>query len=138
MSNNENRRVIAGAFAATALLAGLIFGTPVAQATPDTGSGGAAIDSGSGPRTAGAEHEDGSGAPGPSFDTPVSIPSVGSAPEKPGKDATEEELKAYEKALAEHERQVNARSQAEALEWARIQAKEYRECLARDNENEVC
>ena len=31
MSNNENRRVIAGAFAATALLAGLIFGTPVAQ-----------------------------------------------------------------------------------------------------------
>ncbi|MGC5027449.1 hypothetical protein ACLQ3K_22095 [Tsukamurella sp. DT100] len=119
-------------------LAALLTTPAAAWADPAGAGGGASIDSGSGPRTAGAEHEDGNGVPGPSFDTPVSIPSVGSAPEKPGKDATEEELKAYEKALAEHERQVNARSQAEALEWARIQAKEYRECLARDNENEVC
>ena len=129
MSNNENRRVIAGAFAATALLAGLIFGTPVAQAAPDTGSGGAQIETGSGPRTAGAEHEDGSGVPGPSFDTPVSIPSAGSAPKKPGKDATEEELKAYEKAVAAYEQRVHDQSQAEALERARQIAKEYRECI---------
>lgn len=83
MMKNEDRRIVAGAFAATALLAGLIFGTPVANADPGdttlgTGSPAAAPSSG-----------DGKGSP--SYDTPVSIPSQatqhqgdgGSVPSKP-------------------------------------------------------
>ncbi|GKU42225.1 hypothetical protein [Mycobacterium montefiorense] len=98
----------------------------------------APIDDGSGPRTVGAEIEDGSGTPGPSFDEPVSIPSVGDAPTKPGPGATPDEVKAYEKALAAHEAQVQARDRAVALERARQIAKEYRECIARANPDEVC
>ena len=98
----------------------------------------ASIDDGSGPREVGAQIEDGSGTPGPSFDEPVSIPSVGDAPTKPGPGATPDEVKAYEKALAAHEAQVQARDRAVALERARQIAKEYRECIARAHENEVC
>lgn len=89
----------------------------------------APIDDGSGPRSVGAEVEDGSGTPGPSFDTPVSIPSVGEAPTKPGPDATPDEIEAYEKAVAAHEAQVFARTQTESLERARQIAKAYRDCI---------
>lgn len=98
----------------------------------------APIDDGSGPRSVGAQIDDGSGTPGPSFDTPVSIPSVGEKPAKPDDDATEEEVEAYEKALAAYEAQVQARDRATALERARQIAKEYRECIARANPDEVC
>lgn len=133
-----DRRGIAVMAATGAVLAALIFGTPTAHAEPGGTGGGAQIETGSGPRTAGAELDDASGTPGPSFDTPVSIPSVGDKPEKPGKDATDEELEAYEKAVASYEQRVFARSQAEALEHARQEAQRYRDCLARGNENEVC
>lgn len=106
-----------------AALAALLIPAAPAFAEP------APIDSGSGPRSVGAQIDDGSGVPGPSFDTPVSIPSVGDKPEKPGEDATEEELKDYEKAVAAYERQVNARTQAEAQERARQIAQAYRECI---------
>ncbi|CAM3739125.1 hypothetical protein ACXYTP_19155 [Tsukamurella ocularis] len=89
----------------------------------------APIDDGSGPRSVGAEIEDGSGTPGPSFDTPVSIPSVGEKPSKPGPGATPAEVEAYAKALAAHEAQVSARTQAESLERARQIAKAYRDCI---------
>lgn len=106
-----------------AALAALLIPAAPAFAEP------APIDSGSGPRSVGVQIDDGSGVPGPSFDTPVSIPSVGDKPEKPGEDATEEELKDYEKAVAAYERQVNARTQAEAQERARQIAQAYRECI---------
>lgn len=130
MSNNENRRVIAGAFAATALLAGLVFGTPVAQADPAGTGGGASIDSGSGPRDVGAKIDDGSGTPGPSYDTPISIPSVGSKPEKPGPGATPAEVQAYDKAVKAYEQRVWDRKVAEGAERARQIAKAYSECVA--------
>lgn len=100
----------------------------------------APIDDGSGPRDVGASIDDGSGTPGPSYDEPVTIPSVGPAPEKPGPGATQDEWDDYNAAVAEHDRQVNARAQAQALEAARIAAKAYAECLARnhDNDTEVC
>ncbi|KXP08065.1 hypothetical protein AXK57_16410 [Tsukamurella pulmonis] len=98
----------------------------------------ASIDDGSGPREVGAKIDDGSGTPGPSYDTPVSIPSVGEKPEKPGEDATPAEIRAYEKALAAHEAQVQARDRAVGLERARQEAKRYRECIARGNDAEIC
>lgn len=122
----------AAMMAAGAALAAMIFATPVAHAEP------APIDDASGPPTAGASIEDGSGTPGPSFDTPVSIPGVGEKPTKPDDDATEEEVEAYERALAAYEAQVQARDRATALERARQIAKEYRECIARANPDEVC
>lgn len=124
----------AAMMAAGAALAAMIFATPVANANAAP----APIDDGSGPRSVGAQIDDGSGTPGPSFDTPVSIPSVGEKPAKPDDDATEEEVEAYEKALAAYEAQVQARDRATALERARQIAKEYRECIARANPDEVC
>lgn len=98
----------------------------------------APIDDGSGPRSVGAQIEDGSGTPGPSFDEPVSIPSVGDAPTKPGPGATPAEIKAYEKALAAHEAQVQARDRAVALEHARQEAQRQQECAARGITDEPC
>lgn len=98
----------------------------------------APIDDGSGPRTVGEPAEDGSGTPGPSFDEPIDIPSVGSAPTHPGDDATDEELEAYDAAMRDHRQQMQARANAQGLEAARRAAKAYRECVARANENEVC
>lgn len=125
MMKNEDRRIVAGAFAATALLAGLIFGTPVANADPGdttlgTGSPAAAPSSG-----------DGKGSP--SYDTPVSIPSVtASNPEKPKdlpanatpaeKAEHEKAVKAYTVAKAEYDRQVSVNANAKGAEYARQQA----------------
>lgn len=115
-----------------AALAVMIFATPVAHAEP------APIDDASGPRTVGAEPKDASGTPGPSFDEPVPIPGVGDQPTKPSNNATAEENAAYKKARAAYEAQVAARDRAVALEHARQAAKAYRECIARNNTNEVC
>lgn len=91
--------------------------------------------SGTGPSGA-ASIQDGPGTPGPSFDEPISIPSVGAAPKapkKPGKGATPEEKKAYAEAMekyadakAEHNRQVQAREAAKSLEETRKKDKAYR------------
>lgn len=123
----------AAMMAAGAALAAMIFATPVAHAEP------APIDDASGPPTAGAPVEDGSGTPGPSFDEPVSIPSVGATPTKPGPNATPAQVKAYEAAVKEHDRQVTARMIAQAAEQARQEAKRYRDCINNNPSNtKVC
>ncbi len=111
-----------------------------------TGSGGAPIGeigTGSGGAPVGSIGVRDSGAPigaigtgGPDFSTPVSIPSVGPAPEKPGPGATPAELKAYERAVAEHRSQVQARENALALEWARQQAIAARQAPSANDEGE--
>lgn len=123
------KQCIAAAAAGFAIVAGI--GAP-AWAEP------ANIDDASGPRDAGAEVKDGSGTVGADFDTPTEIPSVGPAPKKPKADATEKEVAEYKTAVAEHERQIQARMQAKGTEHARLAAKAYRECIAHADENETC
>lgn len=112
-----------------ALVVAVAVGVPgVAWAEP------APIDDGSGPRDVGARIDDGSGVPGPSFDTPVSIPSVGEKPVSPGEDATEEEKEEYARALASYEAEVAARDRAVASERARQIARAQKECTRTDHE----
>ncbi|TWS24438.1 hypothetical protein FK268_12680 [Tsukamurella sputi] len=132
MNKHENRRTVAGAFAATALLAGLIFGTPVANADPGVGAdSNSGVSVGTGSPAAGPNPSDGKGSP--SFDVPVSIPAVTAEnPTKPKdlpagatpaeKAEHEKAVKAYEQAKAEYDRQVSANSNAKGAEYARQQA----------------
>lgn len=132
MTTTHRALTFLGTLTAGAMIAASTIATAHAEPAP--------IDDGSSPRDVGAPIEDGSGTPGPSFDEPVSIPTVGPAPVHPGPNATDDELDQYNAALAEHNRQANARDRAEAQEYARLAAKAYRDCLARnhDNDTEVC
>ncbi|WP_019204602.1 hypothetical protein [Tsukamurella sp. 1534] len=107
--------------------------TPAATAEP------ASIEdaSGTGPSGA-AQHEDGSGTPGPSFDDPIDIPSVGDAPEKPGPGATPEELEAYQEAVKAHEAAKLSKMIAEGAERARKIAKVQKECTERGDVGDAC
>ncbi|MDP0398709.1 hypothetical protein [Tsukamurella strandjordii] len=124
---NHTRRLIA-ALALTIALAA----PAAAYATP------ASIDDGSGPRDVGAHIEDGSGTPGPSFDEPTDIPTVGPAPTKPDKNAPQSEWDAYQQAKQNHDQQVQERANAISSERARQEAKRYRDCIARGSDTEIC
>lgn len=91
----------------------------------------AQIDDGQSPRDAGAEIKDGSGTVGYDFSEPGSKPYVSPAPDKPGKDATEEEKAEYAKAKEKHDAEVAAAEASyRGSEYARLAAKAYRECIA--------
>lgn len=131
MTTTHRALTFLGTLTAGAMIAASTIATAHAEPAP--------IDDGSSPRDVGAEIDDGSGAPGPSFDEPVSIPSVGPAPVHPGPGATPQEIADYKAAVAEHDRQVNARTQAQSLEAARIAAKAYRDCInAGGDQDRVC
>lgn len=109
----------------------IFYAAPVPSAGADPGTGGgASIEDGSGPRSVGAEVQDGSGTPGPDFSTPIDIPSVGPAPEKPDEDAPQEEWDRYTEAKQRHDMEVRVREGRIALEEARLKAKAYRDCVA--------
>lgn len=72
MNTHHRALTFLGTLTAGAMIAASTIATAHAEPAP--------IDDGSGPISNGAPIEDGSGTPGPSYDEPVSIPSVGPAP----------------------------------------------------------
>ncbi|TWS20761.1 hypothetical protein FK529_05380 [Tsukamurella asaccharolytica] len=121
----------AAMMAAGAALAAMIFATPTAASYADPGDGNSSTSVGTGSPAAAPSPGDGKGSP--SYDVPVSIPSVtASNPEKPKdlpanatpaeKAEHEKAMKAYDAAKAEYDRQVSANANAKSAEYARQQA----------------
>lgn len=91
----------------------------------------ASIDDGQSPRDVGASIESGSGTPGPSFKTPIDIPSVGSAPKAPASDASQAEWDKYAQDKRMYDQSVQERTNAIALEDARKKALAQKESTKR-------